>query len=77
MDAKDDNRPLTWMAILKKDIELVSGRYSAGTIVQLKKDVSGRTHIVGYRSAFMQDDQWEMFWNEPAYQDLINKYDNR
>jgi hypothetical protein len=68
--------PLSWQAILKKDISMVSESLPAGTVVRLTKDIRGNTHIVGYRSAVLRDDEWEMFWNEPAYEDLLRKYSN-
>lgn len=67
--------PMKWHAILKKDVELLGAKYRAGTMVKLQKDVKGNTHIVGYRSAVVQDDEWEMFWNQPAYEDLLNDKD--
>lgn len=68
--------PLTWQAILRKRVELLGETFTPGTIVRLQKDVNNNIHIVGYRSAVLEDDEWEMFWNQPAYDDLLRGSEN-
>ncbi len=75
MEPWSNKGPLTWHAVLKKDITLVGEKFTAGTMVKLQRDARGLSHIVGYRSAVLQDEEWEMFWNEPAYQDLLREHD--
>ena len=64
---------MTWKARLKRDINLTSRKYARGTIVVLTKDRVGRTHIEGFKSAIVADKDWEMYWDDFAYNKLLNE----